>query len=108
MITIEIGKTKSITLSFEVLWKEEFYNIDLKIEKYKGGDADGKPIYEDDNYKILISQGKKCIAMVEFDSIENMKYETLRIFEKINKEKFNKIMSLFVSDEIMNIMDDYN
>jgi hypothetical protein len=58
MITIETRKTKSITLSFEILWKEEFYNIDLKIEKYKGGDADGKPIYEDDNYKILISQGK--------------------------------------------------
>jgi hypothetical protein len=108
MITIEIGKTKSITLSFEVLWKEEFYNIDLKIEKYKGVDADEKPIYEDDNYKILISQGKKCIAMAEFDSTENMKYETLRIFVKMNKQKFNKIMSLFVSDEIMNIMDDYN
>ena len=46
--------------------------------------------------------------MAEFDSTENMKYETLRIFVKMNKQKFNKIMSLFVSDEIMNIMDDYN
>lgn len=94
MIVIETKKTKSIALSFEVLWKKEFYNIDLKIEKYEELSADGKPICKDDNYKIFINQSKRCIAMAEFDSTENMKYETLRIFGEMNKQKFNKIMSL--------------